>query len=73
MESYLRVAFSSEGSKPSEVADKLIGLGFHPTHGNYDFVYDWQGQVSLERAMDLADRVTRAMKGFRVIFEMETV
>ncbi len=73
MESYLRVAFSSEGSKPSEVADKLHSLGFRPTQGNYDFVYDWKAPVSLEEAMDLADQVARSLRGFRILFEMETV
>ncbi len=73
MESYLRVAFSSEGSKPSEVADKLHSLGFRPTQGNYDFVYDWKASVSLEEAMDLADQVARSLRGFRILFEMETV
>ncbi len=73
MESYLRVAFSSEGSKPSEVADKLHSLGFRPTQGNYDFVYDWKVSVSLEEAMDLADQVARSLRGFRILFEMETV
>lgn len=73
MESYLRVSFSSEGSKPSEVAAKLHALGFRPTHGNYDFSYEWNREVSLEDAMGLADQVSRALRGFQVLFEMETV
>ncbi|MDE1819568.1 MAG: hypothetical protein KGJ23_06360 [Euryarchaeota archaeon] len=73
MESYLRVAFSSEGSKPSEIADKLHALGFRPTQGNYDFIYDWKAGVKLEEAMDLADEVSRTLRGFKVLFEMETV
>lgn len=73
MESYLRVAFFSDGGKPSEIADKLHSMGFQPTHGNYDFTYDWKRSVDLEEAMNLADQVSRALRGFKVIFEMETV
>ncbi len=73
MESYLRVAFSSEGAKPSEIADKLHALGFKPTQGNYDFIYDWKSGISLDDAMDLADQVSRTLRGFKVLFEMETI
>lgn len=73
MESYLRVSFFSEGAKPSAIADKLHSLGFQPTHGNYDFTYDWKRSVTLEEAMTLADQVTRNLRGFKVLFEMETV
>jgi hypothetical protein len=74
LESYLRVTFFSEGAKPSAIADKLHDLGFRPEHGNYDFCYDWKREeVSLEDAMTLADQVTRSLRGFKVLFEMETV
>lgn len=73
METYLRVTFSSEGSKPSEIAERLHSLGFKPTQGNYDFVYDWKGEAALDDAMDLADQLTQSLKGYHVLFEMETV
>jgi hypothetical protein len=73
MESYLRVTFSSEGSPPSLVADRLLALGFHPTQGNYDFLYDWRGEASLDEIGALADRITESLRGHRVLFEMETV
>lgn len=73
METYLRVTFCSEGSPPSEVAERLRTLGFKPTQGNYDFLYDWKREVSLEDAMDLAVQLTRTLKGYKVLFETETV
>jgi hypothetical protein len=73
METYLRVTFNSEGAKPSEVADRLRSSGFSATHGNYDFVYDWQGTPSREQILDLSDEVTHLLRGFRVAFELETV
>jgi hypothetical protein len=73
METYLRVTFSSEGSPPSEVAERLRSMGFRPTQGNYDFVYDWRREITLEDAMSLADELTQALKGYKVLFETETV
>ena len=73
METYLRVTFDSEGAKPSEIADRLVGFGFVPTHGNYDFVYDWNGGATREQLLELSDEVTRLLRGYRVLFEIETV
>lgn len=73
METYLRVTFDSEGAKPSEIADRLRGFGFMPTQGNYDFVYDWRASPSTQQLQDLYDEVTRLMRGYRLLFEIETV
>ncbi len=73
METYLRVTFHSEGSRPSEVAERLERFGFSPTQGNYDFVYDWNGSATRDQLLDLFDEVTRLLKGYRVLFELETV
>jgi uncharacterized protein (UPF0276 family) len=73
METYLRVTFDSEGAKPSEVADRLVLAGFSPTQGNYDFVYDWHGSATRDQVRELLDEVTHQLKGYRVLFEIETV
>jgi hypothetical protein len=73
METYLRVTFDSEGARPSEVADRLRSFGFIPTQGNYDFVYDWRGDPGREQILDLCDEVGRLLKGYKVLFELETV
>lgn len=73
METYLRVTFSSEGSAPSEVVDRLKTLGFQPQQGNYDFVYDWKRAITTEEAMEFADELTQTLRGYKVLFEMETV
>ncbi|MEM0129016.1 MAG: hypothetical protein QXG65_02465 [Thermoplasmata archaeon] len=73
METYLRVTFDSEGAAPSEIADRLLALGFQPTQGNYDFVYDWKGPASPEQIVDLSDELTRRLRGYGVRFEIETV
>ncbi len=73
METYLRITFHSEGAKPSEIADRLREFGFIPTQGNYDFVYDWKGSVNREQLLDLSDEITRLLRGYRVLFEIESV
>ena len=73
METYLRVTFRSEGAKPSEVADRLRTFGFTPTQGNYDFVYDWNGSANRDQILDLSDEVSRLLKGYGVLLEIETV
>ncbi len=73
METYLRVTFDSEGAKPSEIADRLRSFGFAPTQGNYDFVYDWNGNATRDQLIDLSDEITRLLRGYRVLFEIETV
>jgi hypothetical protein len=73
VETYLRVSFHSEGAKPSEVADRLIDFGFLPTQGNYDFVYDWKSEATMEQLLDLGDEVSRLLRGHRVLVEFETV
>jgi hypothetical protein len=73
METYLRVTFDSEGAKPSEIADRLRSCGFTPTQGNYDFVYDWQGPATRDQILDLSDELCRQLRGYRVLYEVETV
>ncbi len=73
METYLRLTFHSEGAKPSEIAARLRTFGFVPTQGNYDFVYDWNGSAGREQVLDLCDEVGRLLRGYGVLFEIETV
>ena len=73
METYLRVTFHSDGARPSEVSTRLEQAGFVPTQGNYDFVYDWNGSVSRAQLIDLYDEVSRLLRGYGVLVELETV
>jgi hypothetical protein len=73
METYLRLTFHSDGAGPSEIADRLVQFGFAPTQGNYDFVYDWKSAPSGEQIVELCDEVSRLLRGYRVLFEIETV
>lgn len=66
--------FNSEGSKPSEVKNQLLNLGFKTAKGSYDFVYDWAEEtVSVEELVWFADKVHAALKNHNVFFTIETV
>ena len=72
MITYLTVTFSTEGARPSEVADRLKAIGFRPTTGNYDFIYEWDRNARAEDALSLADRVQASLRGSQVLFKVET-
>ncbi len=73
MKSYLKVTFSSEGAKPSEVVDKLFMIGLKATKGNYDFVYEWDKNATVKDTIWFADKIHTALKGTKIHFQMETV
>lgn len=72
MKTYLRMMFSTEGAKPSEVVDLLSNIGFKPTTGNYDFVYEWDNDTSVNEVVFFADKVQEVLKGMKVTFRLET-
>jgi hypothetical protein len=72
MKTYLTVMFSTEGSLPSEVVDRLQMIGFRPYTGNYDFVYEWDKNANLEDTIYFADKVHEVLKDMGVLFSTET-
>lgn len=72
MKTYLKVSFNSEGAKPSVVRQTLASLGFQPTQGAHDFVYDWPGKATVEDVLAFADRIHAELSGMDVRFELET-
>ena len=64
--------FSTEGSKPSEVVDRLYNIGFKPTTGNYDFVYEWDKETTLNETIFFADKIHELLKDMGVTFRLET-
>jgi hypothetical protein len=72
MRTYLTVMFSSDGDLPSEVVDRLQMIGFKPCTGNYDFVYEWGRNATVEDTIDFADKVHGVLKKMGVLFRLET-
>jgi hypothetical protein len=73
MKTYLVVWFRSEGSTPLEVTQRLLSLGFRPVKGNYDYVYEWDKNATVDDLVKFADKVHLTLKGLDVLFRLETV
>jgi hypothetical protein len=73
MKTYLTIMHTSEGARPSEVRDRLLGLGFQTIKGRHDFVFDWGKDVDINEVLWFADRVATALKDMRIIFSFETI
>ena len=73
MKTYLVVWFSSEGTKPSAVTERLLSMGFKPIEGNYDYVYNWDNAASLEEILRIGDQIQAALSDTKVLFKLETV
>ncbi|MFH0986584.1 MAG: hypothetical protein V1911_00880 [Candidatus Micrarchaeota archaeon] len=72
MKSYLTIWFSTEGKQPMDIIDRLMGMGFRPVKGNYDFVYDWSKKATIDEAINLTNKVYSSLKGCHVHFRVET-
>ena len=73
MKTYLKVTFSSEGAKPSEVINRLRSLGFKPVMGEQDLIYEWGNSATIEDSIWFADKIQATLEGFRVMFQIETM
>ena len=73
MKTYLKVTFSSEGAKPSEVINRLRSLGFKPEMGEEDLIYDWGYNATIQDSTWLGDKIQATLEGFRVMFQIETM
>ncbi len=73
MKTYLTVTFNSEGAKPSEIVDRLCMIGFRPTQGTYDFIYEWPKKATVKDAIWFGDKIHSVLKGYNVLFKLETI
>ena len=73
MKTYIRLTFDSEGAKPSNIVDTLCMLGFKPTRGHQDLVYEWDRNATVQVSIWFADKIHLALAGLRVHYELETL
>ncbi len=64
--------FNTEGGRPSDIVERLQMIGFKPTTGNYDFVYEWDKNATIEDTIYFADKIHGTLKGLGVMFKLET-
>jgi hypothetical protein len=73
MKTYLVAWFNSDGCKSSEITERLMSMGFRAIRGNYDYMYEWGSQATMDDVIRLGDLVHETLKGCNVTFKLETV
>lgn len=74
MKTYLEILVNSEGSPPSVINTQLLNMGFKPTKGAYDFVYEWKKKsVDVNELIMFADKIHMILQGHKVSFKIETI
>jgi len=73
MKTYLLVWFNSDGACPSEINRRMMSLGFESMQGTYDFVYNWNNNVSIDKVLEFGDKVYLSLQGTGVMFKIETM
>ena len=68
---YLIMYFSAE-SKMSDVIKKVESVGFKTTFGPVDFIYELKKQPAKEQVVELGDKLSLALKGTGVVFNIDT-
>lgn len=69
---YLVMYFRAGKEKASEVVRKVESVGFKTTFGPVDFIYEWKQEPTKEQILKLADRLTKALDGTGVMFNIDT-
>jgi hypothetical protein len=69
---HLTLWFNSEGKAPTSVMMRLQDIGFIPSEGKYDFIYDWKQGIGLEEISKLRDTVHKTLRGSKVLYKLET-
>ena len=74
MRTYVRMLFNSEGIDPKSIVAIMDEVGFKPSLGIHDFVYEWgKKHASIDDVFDLAARLHSRLKGINVSYEITTV
>ncbi|MBN3037589.1 MAG: hypothetical protein JW834_04030 [Candidatus Diapherotrites archaeon] len=73
MRTYLVLWFNSEGRSATEVTDRLMSMGFRPVQGNYDYVYEWGKDASVDEAINMGDMVHATLRNCNAMFKLETI
>jgi len=73
LKTYLMIWFNSERVEPQKIVESLQGMGFTPLRGPYDHIYEWSREVDLDEILQLGNTVHKTLKGFKVLYKLETV
>ncbi|MBS3782204.1 MAG: hypothetical protein KGY66_05525 [Candidatus Thermoplasmatota archaeon] len=69
MRMYVELYFSSEGTNPLEILDKMKDLGFDPVVGEYDFAKDYETPEEYE---EILNDLTQVLEGTDTRYRLTT-
>jgi len=69
---YLIMYFGTKNITPTQVAEKIEKLGFQTTFGSVDFLYNWESKPTKEQILELANKVSEALKESGAVFNLDT-
>ncbi|MEX0920485.1 MAG: hypothetical protein WDZ69_02790 [Candidatus Pacearchaeota archaeon] len=69
---YLVLYFKAGNGKISEIVKKVESVGFSSSLGPVDFSYKWENEPSTEKVLELADKLSEALDGTEVMFNIDT-
>jgi len=72
METHVDVFLNTDGEKISFIHKKLVEMGFKPTIGDHDYIYEWSGIVTIEEEIELIDKVQSNLKGSKAILRFSS-
>lgn len=69
MRIYIELYFSSDGTDPLEILEKMKDLGFDPVVERYDFAKDYE---TPEEYKEIVNDLTQVLKGTDVRYSLTT-
>ncbi|MDG6219462.1 MAG: hypothetical protein QCI00_08490 [Candidatus Thermoplasmatota archaeon] len=72
METYIDLYLNVDCERASVIHNRLIQLGLKPTIGENDYVYKWEGIVSVEEELLFIENIQSALKGTGAILKFRS-
>ena len=73
MKTYVEILHSADGEKVSVIFEKMRDMGFEPTLGEHEFVYNWKKNVTLPEVIKFLDNVVTKLRGTGAILKFTTI
>ncbi len=73
MKTYVEVFISPDGEKASAITEKFKKLGFVPSFGEHDFVYNWKEDVPINDVLAFVDKVQSKLYDTGTILKFTTI
>lgn len=72
METYVDIFFNADGEKASNIHKKLLKMDLKPTLGEHDFVYNWNGIITIDEELKFIDKIQSGLKDTGAILRFTT-